>query len=351
MLIGMTSLRSAAQEVPAENPAITAALQKRDAAKKALDEAQKAYDAAVNAASTDQPAAPVLVSDSAAQGLAKFLGPDGLNMSIRKSVKDKAQSALPALFQYSHPGKGSDSWSSDIGAMFDFDLYRTQAFGVGANVFGEYHYNDAAGKLKDSVLAGGALDWLFGGDLDAQFFRTSLAYKADNLVAGQGVLADVLYYPYFPNLGIGNFSGRKATGGLFEGRLTPFIGFQWEETDGASAKFVSGDRFSFRAGLGFEGNIAPRYLSNRLVLAANFSYWNHLDASGAQSLYDESQWYVETALTYWFNTPSDPDVVKLGKLSKDDQHFGLTAKYTWGDNPDEGEFDADIFTLGLSVKF
>lgn len=290
---------------------------------------------------------PELASDKAAQALTELLTDDpdndnDIGVMIRRSVKDKPGLALPALFQFSHSDGGGDSWSADAGIAIERDIINRS---IGASIFAEYHYNDATGKLKDTLLAGAGLDFQ---PIDDQILRATGSYKRDGLVSGEGWLADLTWYPYFPQLKIGNNFGLRETNGWFEGRFVPHVGVQYEDGNGAEG-FVGGDRFSFRAGVGLSARLAPKYFGNRLTLDTNLIYWNHFDTSGALNAYDDSQWYWVSALTYWLNTPANDN--DTGVLSEDEQHFGISIGYTRGDNPDEGEFDADLFTAGFSVKF
>ena len=72
-----------------------------------------------------------------------------------------------------------------------------------------------------------------------------------------------------------------------------------------------------------------------------------MSTSGVFDLYSRDQTYFVESLTYWFNTASDPS----GKLQDKEKHFGISAKYAYGDNPSTSQFNADTWTFGLSILF
>jgi hypothetical protein len=280
------------------------------------------------------------LEDKVTSGIVKFM--DDNNVLVRRSVKDQNRANLPALLQWTRDGNAGESWLSDVGVSTQHDLGENLMWGA----FGEYHYNNAVGGLKDTLLAGGSIDFLPSGDTfeTAQYFRLNAAFKRDNLVAGEGVVTELLYFPYVPAMKIGNVWGNE----FFCGQISPVIGIQYESGNGAVG-FGSGHRVTARAGIGFTGSILPDYLGNRLTIDSQLLYWHHLDNQGSFAAYGQDQFYWVNSLTYWLNTPSKK--TDGLNLHPDDHHFGITLGYSYGDNPDEGDFNADLLTVGLSVRF
>jgi hypothetical protein len=269
-------------------------------------------------------------------------------LRIAQSLTDKNKVALPALFQYVHPVNGGDSAQVDVALSIghDFASFPTP-LGTGSwGLTSEYHYNNAPAKLQDSLILGGKLDFALGSSTkNGQWVRTAVSYKHDNLVSGDGVVADLLWFVSIPQWHIGDFYWKW--GNVLAGRVEPFVGLQDEFGNGASKAFKDGNRFSARAGIALQVEMFPDYLANRLALSVSEGYWGHMQRSGGFDLYATNQSYFEVALTYWLNTGSDPS----GKLQDKDKHFGFTAKYTYGDNPSTSQFDANTWTFGLSVLF
>lgn len=266
------------------------------------------------------------------------------DIKVRRSVRDVNQVALPALFQWSRDGELGESWLVDAGVSMMSDLSWSEDLTYGA--FGEYHYNSMTGKLKDSLIAGGSLDWMPSGDSydTTHFFRLNAAFKNDNLISGEGTLSELLYFPYNERLKMGTVWGNA----LFRGQFSPVVGIQYETGNGADG-FGSGHRVSGKAGLGFAGNIFPNVFGNRLTLDTQLVYWNHFNANGSFGSYRAEQWYWVSSLSYWLNTPSKKS--SENELHPKDHHFGITLGYTHGDSPDEGEFNSDLLTLGFAVRF
>lgn len=318
-------------------------IRERDALQKKLKEVEKEIDTLSGSPSEAAPGSdetkgiPARVADTLRDW----------DVRVRRAVKDNKQGTqLPALFQYSHPASGPDGWLADVGVSTTRDLGGDFAAGI----YGEFHYNNAEKQRKDSVLAGATLDWVPGDETAerAYFFRGTVGFKRDNLVAGDGVLSDVTYYPYLPRYYIGNEWGGEATREMLTLRINPYFGPQFEFGNGA-AGFKDGNRFALRAGITATANLLPRYLGNRLNLESSFGYWENLADSGAFRKYNERQFYVVNALTYWLNTPKANNTT--GRLSDDEKHFGITLQYSNGDSPDEGSFDVNLFTAGFSVRF
>jgi hypothetical protein len=263
------------------------------------------------------------------------------NLKIAQSLTDKNKNTLPALFQYVHPAHGGDSAQIDMALSLSHDIDS-----LSAGFTSEYHYNNAATKLQDSLALGGKLDAVLGPNTEyGQLVRGSVAYKRDNLVSGDGVLADLMWFVSIPGWHVGDFYWQW--GNFLTGRIEPVLGLQDEAGNGASAAFKNGNRFSARAGISLKASLFPSYLANRLDLDISESYWRHISTSGGFDLYSRDQSYFVGSLTYWLNTGTDPS----GKLQDKEKHFGISAKYTYGDNPSTSQFDADMWTFGLSILF
>jgi hypothetical protein len=268
------------------------------------------------------------------------------NLKIAQSLTDKNKIALPALFQYVHPAKGGDGAQIDIALSLSHDINNPGRIPLSAGFISEYHYNNAPTKLQDALAVGGKLDAVLGPNTEyGQLVRGSVAYKRDNLVSGDGVVADLIWFVSIPQWHVGDFYWKW--GNLLVGRVEPFVGLQEEFGNGASMAFKNGNRFSSRVGISLKASLFPDYLANRLDLDISESYWRHMITSGGFDLYSSNQAYFVAALTYWLNTGSDSG----GKLQDKEKHFGISAKYTYGDNPSTSQFDADMWTFGLSVLF
>lgn len=299
---------------------------------------------------------PIKTPDATDTFAKDFLSAVKNRLQLRQSVTDSKLNALPALLQYTMPGNGSDSYQVDAGLAYSGALNFLSIPSEG-RIYTEYHYNDALQSLRDTFLAGADVDLILspgkndeeilqdvrdGNLIPAQVIRAGMAFKSDNLVAGEGLQAYLTWIPDLPPL----FGGYWQELGWISGRLEPTLGFQFESGNGAP-RFPSGERLSFRAGLALEGYLFPHVMGNRLQYNAGLEYWNHINTTGLFDGYDRNQTYFVGSLTYWFNTDTDGD----NKLGDDERHFGITAKYVKGDNPTIGDFDADVLTLGLSLYF
>ena len=285
-----------------------------------------------------------------------FAIPQQYNLKIRQTLADKNKNSLPALLQYTHPGNGSDSYLVDMGVSLSHDLLLGNA-PASAGLAAEYHYNSASGKLKDSFSAGLTLDAELGSDTKhAQLVRATASYKRDNLVSGEGAQGEILWYPSLsPRVDETGTASSFAFGGFyvpigdfFKGRIEPYIGLQGETGNGASKDFKDGDRFSGHSGVSLKGVLLPKVFANRLELNTSVDYWRHFTTSGGFEQYDDDQLYYSAAATYWFDTF---DKNKNGLLDEDEKHFGITVRYVNGDNPTEGDFNADTWTIGFAIQF
>jgi len=319
---------------PADQEAMSALIKKKEA--NAKEKAQIDKEIAILEAKIDHKPPPP--ENPPINYLQKFA--TDYNLKIAQSLTDKNKIALPALFQYVHPAHGGDSAQIDIALSLSHDIGS-----LAAGFTSEYHYNNASTKLQDSLALGGKLDAVFGPNTrDGQLVRGAVAYKRDNLVSGDGVIADLVWFVAIPGWHIGDFYWEW--GNFLVGRVEPFVGLQEEFGNGAKA-FKDGNRVSSRVGISLKASLFPDYLANRLDLDISESYWRHMQTSGGFDLYEKNQAYSVASLTYWLNTGSDSS----GKLSDKEKHFGVSAKYTYGDNPSTSQFDADMWTFGLSILF
>jgi hypothetical protein len=267
-------------------------------------------------------------------------------LTVAQSLTDKNKNTLPALFQYAHPSDGDDSAQIDVALSVSHDIDNPWRLPLSAGLTSEYHYNNAPTKLQDSLALGGKLDAVLGPNTEyGQLVRGWVAYKRDTVASGEGLLADMLWFVAIPGLHIGGFQWKW--GSFFLGRIEPFLGLEAETGSGASSTFRDGNRFSSRAGVSLKAALFPDFLANRLELDISESYWRNISTSGGFDLYSRDQSYFVACVTYWLNTGSDPS----GKLQDEEKHFGISAKYAYGDNPSTSQFDADLWTFGLSILF
>ena len=359
-LVSTTCFADRISELQAQRKTAEKKIADLDAAKlKRLQERQR-IDAELSTLGVTLPAAP---STGSAEDKAKasapptlatrafnYLGPDGLNATIRRSLSDKRTSELPALLQYTRPGNGADSWSADIGMSIEPKWFEQEGPWGSKLLFaaqGEYHYNAAASALKDKLDTGLGLDLVWAQDIERDLYHElsfSGSFVRDNIVAGEGWGAEVLYKP---NLGAWSIGNKESWVDLLSWRLRPYAGVQTQSGNGATADFASGTRVSLHAGLALTATLFPRALGNRLEWTNKLDYWNHASTSGGFDAYKRDQLYWISAINYWLNTDTNND----GELDPTEKHFGITAQYINGDNPDEGDFDADIMTIGFAIKF
>jgi len=262
---------------------------------------------------------------------------------VRQGVFDKKNQQNPALFQYTMPAQGKDSWLADIGIGITRDV-TSLPVPAAASLMAEYHFNDATKGMKDTFQVGAGLDLFLGRDTEhAQLVSLKGGWRRDKLLSGEGTTGSLVWYPSFAP-GIGDF---WHSFGWVSGRLTPQIGIQVEEGNGAFLTFKDGRRTSFLAGVSLTGLLFPDYFGNRLEVNGTATYWNHIDTSGGYSAYDQEHLYYTAKVTYWLDRGKDDG----SGLTEEEKHFGLSAGYENGDNPDEGTFAADVWKFGLSVKF
>jgi hypothetical protein len=337
----ISGARVAVAEIdPAEQAAMNALIKRKEA--NAKEKARIDHEIAILEAKINKkPPPPEAPAKSLLQKFA-----EEYNVKIAQSLTDKNKNTLPAMFQYVHPDNGNDSAQIDIALSVSHDVENPWRIPISAGLTSEYHYNNAARKLQDSLALGGKIDAVLGPNTEyGQLVRGSIAYKRDNLVSGEGVLADLIWFVSIPGLHLGGFQWNW--GNFLTGRIEPFLGLQDESGNGASTTFKDGNRFSLRAGISLKASLFPSYLANRLDLDISESYWRHLTTSGGFNLYSKDQAYFVESVTYWLNTGSDPN----GRLQDNEKHFGISANYTYGDNPSTSQFDADTWTFGLSVLF
>jgi hypothetical protein len=171
------------------------------------------------------------------------------------------------------------------------------------------------------------------------------AYRRDNMVGGEGFFGQVMLFPCYAPLRFGGFFLGNPKG-FITSRIEPFVGVEVETGNGASAAFAGGERVSLRAGASILGSLLPIYFGERLQYSVSGGFWSNLQTTGFYKDYNDQQLHLATSLTYWFNTLNKRD--KDGNLRK---HFGLTASYANGDDPIDGAFDQNVWTLGFAVQF
>jgi hypothetical protein len=258
--------------------------------------------------------------------------------AVRQSVYDVEQMGLPALFEYSLPGVGDDSWIADVGASF-----RLWNFGEGheLQLRGEYHYNVEA--AVDTTLSGLAYAWHFAENCfgECHLIKASVDFRQDGVLGAEGWVANIIYNPCM-NL----TKGPLSFGNWFDLTFKPYIGAEVESLSGEGPNADAG-RVSLKAGANLVAQIMPKYFGNRFELCGRALYWNHLDRQDAYSGYDQNQLWLICELDYWLNADRDGD----GWLTDQEKVFGVTVRYSNGDNPVEGKQNIDLLTVGLAVKF
>ena len=259
------------------------------------------------------------------------------SVRVRRSVIDSKQVGLPALFQYARDGSGADSASVDIGFAMEGDWEALDPLLDGAawTLTAERHYNSNPTNIQDTSYVGGGVQWNVGSLDFGGYLSLDGGFKRDETVAGEGGVGSLLFFPEILDLGFGFNQGNTY--------VAPFMGFDFESGNGASATFRQGQRSSFRTGL----NATTTVLSDRLELGANLGYWSHIDTSGLYNSYDTNQLFVVGSATYWLST----DLNGNGVLEDSEKHFGLTTEYKNGDNPIEGALDIDLWTIGFSIFY
>jgi hypothetical protein len=353
-----TNICCAAEPTPAELANLKALKDKRDAAeqaseaaKQAFQQAEKTYNDYANKVGHKTETAFNEPGESDKLP-ALYEWADDYKLRVRRTLKDGDEGLLPALFQYTMPSNGEDSWLADIGVSLGHQFFNTM---MEWNLNGEYHYNTAANALADTLLVGGGLRGLWGGTENVSaIWLFDASYKRDNLIAGEGALVALRVIPSFAKAKIGGFVyGTDRS--WFRGRVDPFVGLEYETGNGASAEFTEGERLTARAGVTAVGYLLPGYFRDRIEFSTSLGYWGNLSTTGLYNAYESHQLYFTAAATYWFfslnpRAPEDSQDkgIKKGELMK---HFGLTARYANGDNPIEGAFDQDVWTFGFSVYF
>lgn len=313
-------------------------IEERDAAEALMKQKQAAIEALSKG--EDPNAEPAEPPPRDAAGKFYDMLTDDLNLTIRRTLRDGKERELPATLNFTSPSNAADTWAADIGmSMSSVVPGRAMDWGV----HGEYHYNELLAAQVDSFFGGfdlaGSLGnmtgWGAAWKLDASFRR-------DNLIAGEGALVGLQFYPVIEPLRIGSFMiGRND--GLLKGRIAPMVGVEWENGNGASAAFAAGSRVSVRGALELTGWLFPRYFGERIEATTSLSWWNHVGSNGFYDGYDANQLHLVTSLTYWLNMRN-----KDGEFVR---HFGLNARYVNGNNPVEGAFDQNYWMLGFSVRF
>lgn len=270
-------------------------------------------------------------------------------IQVRQSIYNKPGNDEAALFQFTESGSAGaeDSFLADVGVyvLRDVNLYRdwTSQYGV----FAEFHRNDAGGDNEtDTHIIGLNIFTYAGEDTgSAQQLEAKLAYKSDDLVSGQGLIASFNWYPVCPYLKMGDFFIKND---YIAGRYVPYISLEYEEGDGEITRFPDGKRTSFVAGVSLNAELFPKALYNRLETNFSYTYWEHFSRSGGYDDFGNDQTFLTASATFWLDKITDEEA---GALEKGDKHIGLKTEFTKGDNPNSGKFDNDLWTVGFAVKY
>lgn len=264
-------------------------------------------------------------------------------LKVRQSLKDPMAADLPAKLSYVHPAHGEDTIAVDAG----LDLNLLKAFDVSdeirqrneADAFAEYHKNSGSTPQVDTLLAGAQAEhnlgrFYLGDGLDewGNWLAEGASYKRDNVVSGEGFLGEIFYKPYNKALGIN--SNQSFT--FVEYQIIPSLGFQYETGNGASSKFSSGYRVSFRAGLGLIIDPFPDQLHRRLEWSNTVTYWGQISTSGGYDQYDRNEYFFQSSLNLYLDQA---------------KQLALGVDYTYGDNLTTNQFDRDMWTFSFKAKF
>lgn len=321
-------------------------IQKEQALREALDALHKQQEAVDKKYGMGKPASPSFPAGEAPSKWYETLEED-FNLRIRHTLDANSDDfAEPALFTFTHPASGSDTWAADVGLGMGRQVQGTD---IDWLLQSEYHYSDGSSP-NDTFTAGVGLE----GGLGKRYTRSDRPalganwkweanYKRDNLIAGESFATAVNLFPMIGALRLGGYMIGNDGCHWFKGQIEPFLGAEFEAGNGASDAFRQGERFTLRAGLTAKGYLFPSRFGERIELTTKISYWANVTTSGLYELYDDNQLWFTGSLTYWLDTRDKND-----KLHK---HFGITARYENGDNPVKGIFDQDVITLGFAVKF
>jgi hypothetical protein len=266
----------------------------------------------------------------------------GSVLKLRQTLQDPTLAELPAKLTYVHPEEGNDTIAIDAGLDLNvlkaFDFPNTIRETNLLDIFTEYHKSSSAKAPVDTVLAGAQFQHNFGqiGQW-GNWLGSDASFKRDNLVSGEGLLANLFYYPSNFELGINSF--RTVTVGTwqFEYLVNPTIGFQYETGNGASTKFTSGERVSFKGA--FNVTVTP-FLNSAYLKGLQWSnsviFLSHLTTSGGFDEYDRNQYLFQSSLNLYL----DPSTKQVA----------LGLDYTYGDNLTTNQFDINMWTVSFKAK-
>lgn len=266
-------------------------------------------------------------------------------VKLRQTLKDPALAELPAKLSYTQPADGNNTIAIDSGV--DVDLFR--ALNVSnairqttkLDAFAEYHKNSGSTPPVDTLLIGvqskhnlGRFDLGQGFGKLSNWIAGDASFKRDDIVSGKGFFGEIFYYPYNKSLGVNSYQSFKSLP-LIEYLINPNVGFQYETGNGASTKFTSGDRVSFRAALTLTVDPFPKELNHRLEWSNTISWWSHMTTSGGFNQYDRNQYFYQSSLNLYFDTA---------------KQVALGVDYTNGDNLNTNQFDTNSWTLSFKAK-
>jgi hypothetical protein len=262
-------------------------------------------------------------------------------LKLRQTLQDPTLAELPAKITYVHPEKGNDTIAIDAGLdlnvlkAFDFPnaIRETNLL----DIFTEYHKSSSANAPVDTVLAGAQFQHNLGefGDW-GNWLGSDASFKRDNIVSGEGLLANLFYYPSNLKFGINSFKTVTVGPWQFEYLVNPTIGLQYETGNGASSKFPSGERVSFKGA--FNVTVTP-FVNSPYLKGLQWSntviFLSHLGTSGVFDQYDRNQYLFQSSLNFYL----DPA-----------KQVALGLDYTYGDNLTTNQFDINMWTFSFKAK-
>lgn len=264
-------------------------------------------------------------------------------LKIRQTLKDPALAELPGKLSYVHPATGSDTIAIDAG----LDLNVLRAMGITSEIvettkvdaFAEYHRNNSTSSPVDTLLIGSQFKHNLGEflinpkiGLWGNWLGGDASFKQDDIVSGKGFLGEIFYYPYNKKLGIGS---NQSPLPIIEYSINPNIGFQYETGNGASAKFTSGDRVSFKTAVNLTIDPLPILLDHRLEWSNTINFWSHMSTTGGFDQYERNQYFFQSSLNLYFDHA---------------KQVAVGIDYIYGDNLTTNQFDTDTWTISFKAK-
>jgi hypothetical protein len=289
-------------------------------------------------------------------------------LKLRQTLQDPSLADLPAKVSYLHPDKGGDTIAVDVGLDLNIlkaltlilpkETAQTEVNPIRVatllDALMEYHRSTSATSPVDTLLAGVQVQRNLGNIGNwGNWLNASTTYKGDNLVSGDGLLADISYYPSYPfgdypytewpadgssssRFGIYTISRLTLGSWKLDYLIKPNVGFQFETGNGASSKFTSGDRVSLKGALNLTLYPFPTTPTlNGLQWSNTINYWSHLSTTGGFDQYDRNQYFFQSSLNFYFDQA---------------KQVAVGVDYTYGDNLTINQFDTNTWTISFKAK-